>query len=281
MPDSLRLALGTLTAIPVPAPRTVDRRTAGRAMLLAPFVGTLLGVLVGAVVAGVRVFTTEHRPTTAVDLLATALGLVVLALLTRGLHLDGLADTFDAFGVKGDDDEPTRARRLAVMREPGVGSFGVLAMVLTLLVQVAALTENAVSGYGTISLLAATTTGRLAATWACTPRTPSARPDGLGALVAGSVGRGAALLVTLVVVVGAAVLGQIDDDRALEVSLTLVGAVLVGLLVAGVLRRHAVQRLGGVTGDVLGAIVEVTTATVLVVVALGAGIDIPGLHLPR
>lgn len=280
MPDSVRLALGTLTAIRVPAPRSVDRRTAGRAMLLAPFVGTLLGVLAGAVVAAVRVFTTEHRPTTAVDLLAAALGVVVLVLLTRGLHLDGLADTFDAFGVKGDDDA-TRERRLAVMREPGIGAFGATALVLTLLVQVAALTENAVSGYGTISLLAATTTGRLAATWSCTPRTPSARPDGLGALVAGTVGRGAALAVTLVVVVGAAVLGQVDDDRAVEVSLTLVGAVVIGLLVAAVLRRHAVRRLGGITGDVLGAIVEITTATVLVVVALGAGIDIPGLHLPR
>ncbi len=280
MPDSVRLALGTLTAIRVPAPRSVDRRTAGRAMLLAPFVGTLLGVLAGAVVAAVRVFTTEHRPTTAVDLLAAALGVVVLVVLTRGLHLDGLADTFDAFGVKGDDDA-TRERRLAVMREPGIGAFGATALVLTLLVQVAALTENAVSGYGTISLLAATTTGRLAATWSCTPRTPSARPDGLGALVASTVGRGAALAVTLVVVVGAAVLGQVDDDRAVEVSLTLVGAVVIGLLVAAVLRRHAVRRLGGITGDVLGAIVEITTATVLVVVALGAGIDIPGLHLPR
>lgn len=281
MPDSLRLALGTLTAIRVPAPRSVDRRTAGRAMLLAPFVGTFLGVLAGVVVAGVRVFTTEHRPTTAVDLLAAALGVVVLVLLTRGLHLDGLADTFDGFGVKGDDDEATRQRRLDVMREPGIGAFGTMAMVLTLLVQVAALTENAVSGYGTISLLTATTTGRLAAMWCCTPRIPSARPDGLGALVSGTVGRGAALAVTVVVLLGAAVLGQVDDDRALEVSLTLVGAVLVGLLVAAVLRRHAVQRFGGITGDVLGAVVEITSATVLVVVALGAGIDVPGLHLPR
>jgi len=281
MPDSLRLALGTLTALTVPAPRSVDRRTAGRAMLLAPFVGTFLGVVAALVVAGVRIFTTEHRPTTAVDLLAAVLGIVVLALLTRGLHLDGLADTFDGFGVKGDDGEAARARRLEVMREPGVGSFGVLAMVLTLLVQVAALTECAVSGYGTVSMVLAATTGRLAATWCCTRAVPAARPDGLGALVAGSVGRAAALVVTFVVLVGAAVLGQVDDDRALEVSLTLVVAVLVALLVAAVLRRHAVQRFGGVTGDVMGAVVEIATATVLVVVALGSGIDIPGLHLPR
>ncbi len=139
----------------------------------------------------------------------------------------------------------------------------------------------AVSGYGTVSMVLAATTGRLAATWCCTRAVPAARPDGLGALVAGSVGRAAALVVTFVVLVGAAVLGQVDDDRALEVSLTLVVAVLVALLVAAVLRRHAVQRFGGVTGDVMGAVVEIATATVLVVVALGSGIDIPGLHLPR
>lgn len=271
MPDALRLALGTLTAVRVPAPRTVDRRTAGRAMALAPLVGLLLGVVAAAVVAVVRVFTTENRPTTAVDLLAAALAVVVLALLTRGLHLDGLADTFDGLGVKGDDDD-VRERRLAVMRAPDVGAFGVVAVVLTLLVQVAALTECAVSGYGTISLVLAVTTGRLAATWCCTTSTPSARPDGLGAVVAGSVRRGVAVALTIAVLVGAVVLGQVDDDRAVAVSVTLAVAVVLALLVAWVVRRTAVSHFGGITGDVLGAVVELTTTTVLVVVALGSGL---------
>jgi adenosylcobinamide-GDP ribazoletransferase len=246
-------------------------------MLLAPAVGVLLGVLAAAVVAVVRVFTTEQRPTTSVDLLASILGIVVLTLLTRGIHLDGLADTFDGLGVKGEDDG-VRDRRLEVMRAPDIGAFGTIALVLTLLVQVAALTECAVSGYGTISLVTAAVTGRLAAMWCCTRSTPSARPDGLGATVAGSVGPLPALALTALVVGGAAALGQVDDDRALAVSLTLAAAVLAGLLVTVVLRARAVSQFGGITGDVLGAAVEIATATVLVVVALGSGAAMPLPH---
>ena len=277
MPDSLRLALGTLTAVRVPPPRTVDRRTAGRAMLLAPLVGLLLGVAAAAVVAAVRISDTALRPAAAVDLLAAVLGVVALALLTRGLHLDGLADLADATGVKGEDDG-ARERRLAVMREPAVGAFGVVALVLTLLVQVAALTECAISGYGTVATITAVTTARLAVTWSCTRGVPSARPDGLGALVSGTVSRTAAVVETVVVVAGAAVLGQLDDDRAVQMSVTLAASVLVALAVAWFVRRRAVRLLGGITGDVLGAVVEITTAAALVAIAFGSGLYLPALH---
>ena len=93
MPDALRLALGTLTAIRVPAPREVTRTVAGRAMLLAPLVGAMLGLLVSTVPAVVGLLSPEHRTRTSVDLLTSVLSVGLLALLTRGLHLDGLADT--------------------------------------------------------------------------------------------------------------------------------------------------------------------------------------------
>jgi adenosylcobinamide-GDP ribazoletransferase len=92
------------------------------------------------------------------------------------------------------------------------------------------------------------------------------------------VGRGPALAVTALVVGGAAALGQVDDDRGLAVSLTLAAAVLVALLVTAVLRTLAVSQFGGITGDVLGAAVEIATATVLVVVALGSGAAMPLPH---
>ncbi|HET7900166.1 MAG TPA: adenosylcobinamide-GDP ribazoletransferase [Candidatus Nanopelagicales bacterium] len=278
MPDALRLALGTLTAIRVPAPRTVDRRTSGRAMLLAPFVGTLLALLAGVVIAAVRIFATAERPASTVDLLAAVLGITVLALLTRGLHLDGLADLADATGVKGVGDA-ARERRLAVMREPAVGAFGVAAMVLTVLLQVTALTECSVAHYGTVALLTAVTSSRLAATWACTVGVPSARPEGLGALVSGSVSRRAALAVTVVVLLGAAALGRFDDDGTLQMSGTLVVAALVALAVGWFVRRRAERLLGGVTGDVLGAIIELATAAALVTTAIGADLDLSHLVL--
>ena len=124
MPDSLRLALGTLTAIPVPPPRRVDRSVARGAMLLAPLVGLVLGVVAATVLTLIRVVAPDDRSIEAVDLLGAVLALVVLALLTRGLHLDGLADTADGLGVKATGDGAAE-QRLAVMRAPDVGAFGV------------------------------------------------------------------------------------------------------------------------------------------------------------
>jgi adenosylcobinamide-GDP ribazoletransferase len=271
MPDALRLALGTLTILRVPAPREVTARVAGQAMLLAPLVGALLGLAAAVVLDVVRISTGSHRPSTSVDLLASALALAALAWLTRGLHLDGLVDTADGLGVKGHDDE-VRTRRLAVMRAPDVGAFGVATLALTLLVQVGALTECAVSGFGTVALVLAATTGRLGATWCATTSTPSARPDGLGAAVAGSVRTGSAVVATLGVMLAAAALGMLDDDRGPRVSALLVVSVLLGVGAALLVRRRAVDRFGGITGDVLGAVVELTTTVVLVVVALGSGL---------
>jgi adenosylcobinamide-GDP ribazoletransferase len=271
MPDSLRLALGTLTAIRVPAPRVVDRRVAGRAMLLAPVVGAVLGSLAAVVLGLVRLASSETRLSTTFDLLGAVLAITTLAWLTRGLHLDGLADTVDGLGVKGQDDG-VRERRLTVMRQPDVGAFGVVALVLVIALQTVALTACALEGFGTVGLVVAAVVGRLAATWACTPAYTSARPDGLGATVAGSVGRNAAVAMTLAVLAGAVLLGGLDDDGSRAAQAVLVVGALAGLLGGTMLLRRCAARFGGITGDVLGATVEVTTAVVLVVVALGLGL---------
>ena len=271
MPDSLRLALGTLTAIRVPAPRVVDRRVAGRAMLLAPLVGAFLGVIAAVVLDLVRLASDGARPAPTVDLLGALLAVTTLAWLTRGLHLDGLADTVDGLGVKGQDDG-VRERRLAVMRQPDVGAFGVVAIVLTLGLQTVALATSALEGFGTVAVVVAAAVGRLSATWACTPAYPSARAEGLGAAVAGSVGRTAAVAMTLAVLAGAVALGGLDDDATRSAQAVLVVAALAGLLGGAALLRRCVGRFGGITGDVLGALVEVSTTVVLVVVAVGLGL---------
>jgi adenosylcobinamide-GDP ribazoletransferase len=264
MPDSWRLALGTLTAIPVPAPRRVDRRVARDAMLLAPLVGLVLGALAATVLTVIRVVAPDVRSIEAVDTLGAVLALATLALLTRGLHLDGLADTADGLGVKTD----TSAARLEVMRAPDVGAFGVATLVLVLLVQLAALTVCSLAGYGAVSLITAVITGRLAATWACTTPLPSARPDGLGSAMARSVPLPAAAVVTLLSLGAVAALGVLDDDGALRISLALGASLLVGLGVAALALWRTSRRLGGVTGDVMGAVVELATAATLVAAAL-------------
>jgi adenosylcobinamide-GDP ribazoletransferase len=250
--DGLRLALTTFTVAPVRGPAAVDRRAAGTAMALAPVVGLLLG----AAAAGVE----KAVQGAGAPLLAVVLAVAVLAVLTRGLHLDGLADTADGLA-----SYRPREQALAVMRSPEVGPLGVATLGLVLAVQAAALLACLEQGRSSAALLLAAATARLAVTWSCTPRTPAASPTGLGATVAGTVRLPVAALSTLVVLGVGLVAAAVDDDVPPHLPLL---AVAVGLTVAALLRRHAVRRLGGITGDVLGAVVEVTTAAVLVAVAL-------------
>ncbi len=158
------------------------------------------------------------------------------------------------------------------MRRSDIGPVGTVTVVLTLLIQVAALSQagSAGDGRGPAALIAAVITGRLAITWACRRGVPAARPDGLGALVAGTVRPAIPAAITLsalaaavaAVVISSVVLGE-------PLGWTLPLAVVAGLAAGFGLERHAVRRLGGITGDVLGAVAEVAATVALVVAAAG------------
>ncbi|GGK26770.1 adenosylcobinamide-GDP ribazoletransferase [Pilimelia terevasa] len=242
----LRLALTTLTVLPV-RPGPVDRAAAAGAMRLAPAVGALVGLGSGAVLVAAAALT-------GAPLVAGGLAAGAAVLLTRGLHLDGLADTVDALG-----SYRRGAAGLAVMRQADIGPFGVAALVLTLLVQAAALA--ALAGRSPLGALAAAAAagaaGRLAAGFACRRGLPAARSDGLGALVAGTVGPAALALGFLAT---AALAVPAVPGRWWQGPV----AVAVALAAAVLLVRHAVRRFGGVTGDVLGAAVEVAVTVTLV-----------------
>ncbi|MGD0606214.1 MAG: adenosylcobinamide-GDP ribazoletransferase [Streptosporangiaceae bacterium] len=277
--SGLRLSVTLLTVIPlrgaVPdpapaAPRLPARATAAAAMAWAPAVGLLLGVVAAAVLLAV-----DHPlgagPLTgalgAGPLTGAGLAVAALALLSRGLHLDGLADLADGLG----SGKPGPAA-LDIMRRSDIGPFGVVTLVLTLLIQVAALSqaESAGHGRGAAALIAAAVTGRLALTWACRRGVVAARPDGLGALVAGSVSpvmAATATLATLTAAVAAVTISATVTGEPLGWTLPL--AVVAGLAAAFALERHAVRRLGGISGDVLGALAEVATTVTLVVAAMG------------
>jgi adenosylcobinamide-GDP ribazoletransferase len=263
--SGLRLSVTLLTVVPLrgPAPEQpgadpVRPATVAAAMAWAPAVGLLLGVAAAAVLV------VADHPLGAGPLTAAGLAVAALALLTRGLHLDGLADLADGLG----SGKPA-AIALDIMRRSDIGPFGIVTLVLTLLLQVAALAraEAAGDGRGPAALIAAVVTGRLALTWACRRGVAAARRDGLGALVAGTVRPAIPAAITLAVLTAAVTVSAVVIGEPLGWTLPL--AVVAGLAAALVLQRHAVRRLGGITGDVLGALIETAATVTLVVAAMG------------
>lgn len=264
MIDGVKLAVGTLSVVPAPMPGKVDRAVAGQAMLFAPAVGLVLGGIAGAVVAAVDAL----RPDA--PLLSAVLGVVTLTALSGALHLDGLADTADGFGSRRD-----RVTMLRIMKQSDIGPFGVASIVGVLLIDVAALTACIDAGFGWQAAILAGLASRLTLPWSCRTSVPSARPDGLGAMVARTVRPIAAVLVTIVAVLLAVAVSWLTTARqnAADGSTTegdliaVVGAgvaVLVSVAVTLALVHRARKALGGITGDVLGAAVELgLTASLL------------------
>jgi adenosylcobinamide-GDP ribazoletransferase len=249
----LRLAVTTLTLFRLPTGR-VDRRAARVAMTAAPLVGLVLGALAAVVGYGARSLWESGT--------LTAVAVVITVEWASGLlHLDGLADTADGLGA------PAGRDRLAIMATSGVGAFGVAAVFAVLITDVVALGWSFDLGLGTIAVTTAVTTGRLALTMGCTRGVPAARSDGLGATVAGTVPRLTAALAvaaTTAVLVGVAVVHDgswRDADRV-------VWSVAAGLVAAAACQLIAVRRIGGITGDVLGAGVEVATAFALLAMCI-------------
>lgn len=270
MLDGTRLAVTTLTAIRVPGPRRVDRAIAGRAMELAPLVGIGIGLLAAAVLYAFRVVEVGTA-------LPSIMAVGALALITRGLHLDGLADVADGLG-SGRDPEGTRA----VMKAPDIGPFGVVTTALVLALQASALATCIGQGRGTASLVLSVAVGRLAVTAACRS-TSAATSEGLGALVAGTVRRGVPALWFLLLMAGSASYALVDPDAhglPKMAERRCVIAIVVAMLVTRLMRRRVVRRVGGLTGDVLGALCEIATTTCLVVLSFSTFSSVTPMH-PR
>jgi adenosylcobinamide-GDP ribazoletransferase len=251
------VALSLFTVIPAGVGDSLDEGAAVRAVFWLPVLGAGLGLAGSAVM----VFVAAGDVSPERQLLGAALAVALIAVATGGLHLDGLADTADGLGSRRPADQA-----LEIMRRSDAGPFGVGTLVLVLLVQVSALASAPHGWAGASGLVLAAVTSRVAVVLAT--GSPSARPSGFGALVAGrtsAAGRVASVVVLLAAVAGGglALGGVAAAARGLL-------AVVAGLAVAALLRLAARRRLGGMTGDVFGAVIELSTATVLLVLVLAS-----------
>ncbi|KDN75197.1 CMP-binding protein [Streptomyces olindensis] len=253
--DGVRFAFGTLTVFPVRVTRW-DREAARGGMLCAPLAGLAVGAAAAAL--GLVLLFLGAGP-----LLAAVAGVAVPAVLTRGLHLDGLADTADGLGSGKPAEDALR-----IMKQSDIGPFGVVALVLVLLAQVAALAQayDVSWARGACAAVVSATLARLALALAARAGVPAARPEGLGAAVAGVVpvraALGAAAAVTAVAAAVGALLGPYDMVRTAL-------AALLSLAAAEALLRRCTRRFGGVTGDVFGGLAETAATMALVVLSLG------------
>lgn len=246
-------AFALFSVVPVPA-RELDRRAAAAAVRWFPLVGAGLGAVAGLPAAAVT-----HWASHAV-LLGGVLAIFAIVLATRGLHLDGLADTADGLASRAPAEQA-----LEIMRRSDIGPSGVLAIMLVLLVDVAAIASVGGGTWRPVAALAvAAATGRAAAVAAAHRRIPSARRSGFGRYVAGS---------QSTAIVGAEILAVLGFGAGLAAAVDAsvagwLAAQSAALAVAAAFLLHVQRRLGGVTGDVFGALVEITTAATVAGLAL-------------
>lgn len=239
----LLIALQFLTILPVRIDAVPDTEATGRSLLYYPLVGLLIGVLLAAVT-----WMLGDVP----PLLGAAVLLAAWVAVTGALHLDGLADSADAWvGGHGDRD-----KTLAIMKDPRSGPIAVVTLVVVLLIKFTALVQLLANDAWELIVLAPVL-GRTALVLLFLT-TPYVRPQGLGSVLASHLPRRACVLAVVFTLL------------AIPVFLGLAAWWLLAAA-AGIfftLRRLMLRRIEGTTGDTAGALVELTETIALLTAAL-------------
>jgi adenosylcobinamide-GDP ribazoletransferase len=231
-----------MTTLPFSLPEDWSAGDSGRAAVWYPLVGLVIGALTWLAWKGA----TFLFP----SLVTGVITLAVWVLLTGGLHLDGLADCCD-----GSFASVSRERRLEIMKDPHIGTFGVVGLILILFLKAAALVS--LTSASSLGILLAASLAR----WCILPAAllPLARSSGMAADFKSGLSRSSILLSAII-------------PLALLVLLGLRGilSTLLGIITAVLLLWLSKSRIGGVTGDVFGMLVEVVETTVLLTFLIGA-----------
>ena len=236
---SLYIALGFLTIIPLPLNREVRPMDMGRSMACFP----LAGAIIGGILAGMSAVLSTVLPRSVADFILIA----ALALITGGLHLDGLADTFDGlYGGK------TREEALAIMKDSRVGAIGVVSLIFVIMLKYITLL-SVPAGLKYTALVVMPALSRWSMVLAAY-LSGYARPTG-------GTGRDFIETVSPMSLLIATAFALITGIGGLEWKGGLIILWIGGLTIIWVIYFH--RRLGGVTGDTLGAINEVNEAMVL------------------
>ena len=239
---NVRIAFGLMTTLPFRLPEDWSAGDSGRAAVWYPLVGLVIGALTWLAWQGAILVLPP--------LVAGVVALVVWVVLTGGLHLDGLADCCDGLLASA-----TEERRLEIMKDPHVGAFGVIGLILVLFLKAAAL-ASLITVVGFAILLAASL-----ARWCILPAglLPLARSTGMGADFMAGFRRSFMLGGAIIPLVIAILLG-----------IRGILSLLAGIGAAGLVLLFARSRIGGVTGDVFGLIVEVVETVVLLTFLVGS-----------
>jgi adenosylcobinamide-GDP ribazoletransferase len=240
----LRVAVTFLTRIPVGWVQGMQTGDLSRAAWAFPLVGLIVGAIGGAALYGAAYL--DLHP-----LACAFVGLAVMALITGGLHEDGLADVADGFGGGAN-----KVRILEIMRDSRIGSFGVLALVFGIGIKAGALSGVPGPGVAWVTLIAAAVFSR-AMLPIIMAIMETARMDGL------SRGAGRPTMAGALVALG---LGLITLFAILPMKLAFIALMLV-IPLAGLIVLWAYRRLGGQTGDVLGAVQQVVEMSVVMAAA--------------